>query len=86
MPERDQASGRASDGFIPNNHPLNPTLPSYTHRSVASSSALVSRASSFFSLRQSRVKWPRTPQLKHLPIDDFFDFYRACHSASMNMS
>jgi hypothetical protein len=76
-PERDQTSGRACDGFIPNNHPLNPTLSSCTHRSVTSSSALASRASSFFSLRQSRAKWPRTPQLKHLPIDDFFDFCRA---------
>jgi hypothetical protein len=66
--------------------PLNPTLPSCTHRSIASSSALASRASSFFSLRQSRAKWPRTPQLKHLPIDDFFDFCRACHSASVSMS
>jgi hypothetical protein len=46
------------------------TLTCCTHMSVASSSTLASRASSFFGLRQSCAKWSRTPPLKHLPIDD----------------
>jgi hypothetical protein len=51
-----------SAGFIPNNLPQNSVSSSHTHRSVASSLALASRAS--FGLWQSQTKWPPSPQLK----------------------
>src|SRR6185312_2055136 len=41
-----------------------------TYRSAASSSALAYSASSFLGLGHSLEKWPRTPQLKHLPLPE----------------
>ena len=71
-----------------------PPKPSATdaglHRRAASvdsspTSAVAAMTTSFFGLRQSRAKWPRTPQLKHLPMLDF-TLRRARHSSSVSRS